>query len=274
MRQDRARLEHLLRYALRPPLALERLHRLEDGRMLLELKRAMHDGTRAVAFTFDRSRHQSEHAPMSINPSQHRFNQWANTYDRSILQRLLFEPVHDAVLDAFSASSAPPREVLDVGCGTGRLLETAAGRWDHVRLTGVDASEEMIAQAQRKHVGDQRYVFKHGDASALPIESNSCDAVFSTLSFHHWGDQTAGLREIERVMRPGAVFVLADMDPPLPWLLKPLYRVGNHANLQSPKDIERLFHEAGLLAEAPRRFWTVLRTQLFVARKVGAKAPN
>ena len=48
---DRAALEHLCRYGLRPPLALSRLSRTSDGRVLLHLKRPMHDGTREVAFT-------------------------------------------------------------------------------------------------------------------------------------------------------------------------------------------------------------------------------
>jgi hypothetical protein len=48
---DRDGLEHLLRYALRPPLALSRLSLASDGRVLLRLKRPTHDGTREVAFT-------------------------------------------------------------------------------------------------------------------------------------------------------------------------------------------------------------------------------
>jgi hypothetical protein len=47
---DRPGLEHLLRYALRPPIALKRLHKMEDGRVLLELKRPI-NGVRAMAFT-------------------------------------------------------------------------------------------------------------------------------------------------------------------------------------------------------------------------------
>jgi hypothetical protein len=48
---DRAALEHLCRYGLRPPLALSRLSWASDGRVLLRLKRPMYDGTREVAFT-------------------------------------------------------------------------------------------------------------------------------------------------------------------------------------------------------------------------------
>ena len=204
---------------------------------------------------------------MKTNPGQGRFNRWAPSYDRSILQRLMFEPVHEAVLSAFRASSAPPQDVLDVGCGTGRLLETAAERWDDVRFTGVDASEEMVEEARRKHEGDARFVFKQGDASALPVESDSFDAVFSTMSFHHWRDQAAGICEVARVLRPGGFFVLADIDVPFMFFLRPLLRWTDHANFQGPKDIPRLLEQADLAVVTRRRFWALLRTQLFLARK-------
>jgi ubiquinone/menaquinone biosynthesis C-methylase UbiE len=204
---------------------------------------------------------------VETNPGQGRFNRWASSYDRTILQRLLFEPVHDAVLGAFSAEGAPPRDVLDVGCGTGRLLETCAGRWNSVHFTGIDASGEMIAEARRKHEGDARYVFEQCDASALPLESDSFDVAFSTISFHHWRDKAAGLREIARVLRPGGLFVLADIDPPFLSLLRPFIKWHGHATFQGPDAIERLLEQAGLSVLTRRRFWPLFRVQLFVARK-------
>ena len=215
----------------------------------------------------DRAQSRGEYPTMKTNPGQGRFNRWAPSYDRSILQRLMFEPVHEAVLSAFRASSAPPHDVLDVGCGTGRLLETAAGRWDGVRFTGVDAWEEMVEEARRKHEGDARFVFKQGDASALPVESDSFDVVFSTMSFHHWRDQAAGICEVARVLRPGGFFVLADIDVPFMFFLRPLLRWTGHANFQGPKDIPRLLEQADLAVVTRRRFWALLRTQLFLARK-------
>jgi len=47
---DRAGVERLCRYVLRPPLAQERLRRRGDGRVALELKRVWHDGTRELVF--------------------------------------------------------------------------------------------------------------------------------------------------------------------------------------------------------------------------------
>jgi hypothetical protein len=49
-RNDRAGLERLCRYVLRPPFARERLRRRSDGRIALELKQAWHDGTRELVF--------------------------------------------------------------------------------------------------------------------------------------------------------------------------------------------------------------------------------
>jgi hypothetical protein len=51
--RDRARLERLCRYITRPPLANERLERLPDGRVRLELKRVWRDGTAALLFEPD-----------------------------------------------------------------------------------------------------------------------------------------------------------------------------------------------------------------------------
>ena len=132
------------------------------------------------------------------------FDLWAPSYDRCFLQKVMYEPVHDAVLNAFSAAGWPPRDVVDVGCGTGRLLEAAGQRWSRARLTGIDVSETMIAEARRKYKGDARFCFKQGHACALPLRSASFDAAFSTYSFHYWGDQASGIREVARVLRPRA----------------------------------------------------------------------
>jgi ubiquinone/menaquinone biosynthesis C-methylase UbiE len=200
------------------------------------------------------------------NPGQAIFDRWAPSYDRTVLQRIVFEPIHDAVLDAVRAIGARPCDLLDVGCGTGRLLANVAGRWDGVRLTGIDASAEMIAAACRQHEGDARFAFQHGDASALPLPSESFDVVTSTMSFHHWRDQTGGIREVARVLRPGGVFVLADID--MPSLLRPLFKWTDQASFQGPASVQRLLEQAQLSLVSQRRFWPLVRTRIFVAKKL------
>lgn len=183
---------------------------------------------------------------MDVERDRRLFNRWASRYDRSVWQPVLFSPTHVAVLDAAEDVGQNPRDVLDFGCGTGRLLQRAADRWPEAHLTGVDSSSQMIAEARRKHASDGRFRFEVGDAASLPLESASMDVALSTISFHHWGDQLGGVRQVARVLRPGGIFVLGDIRPPL--LLRPVMR-----RFHSDGSRQRLFEDGGLKVVEQRR---------------------
>lgn len=138
-----------------------------------------------------------------------RFGRWAPTYERSYMQRWLFGPTHARMLDMLTAygSANPPRRVVDVGCGTGRLLRAVAGRWPTAELLGVDAAPGMIEEARRLN---PKARFENAAAESLPFADSSVDLVLSSISFHHWADQAQGVREIARVLRRGGWFCLAD----------------------------------------------------------------
>ena len=206
---------------------------------------------------------------LSMKParSQGHFDRWAPRYDRSIHQKLMFGPIHELVLRAYSDFHVTPHDVVDVGCGTGRLLESAGRLWSEARLAGFDASHKMVAEARHKHEGDDRYRFHQADASQLPRPDTSSDVVFSTMSFHHWKNQAAGLREVARILRPGGYFVFADVTLPLLFLLRPLVNWDNRANFQKPQTIRRYIEQASLSLLTERRAWRLSRVQLLVARK-------
>jgi ubiquinone/menaquinone biosynthesis C-methylase UbiE len=193
------------------------------------------------------------------------FNRWAPSYDRSILQRLMFGPTHDRVLTAYESLGNTPRKVLDIGCGTGRLLERAAQRWSKAELVGIDLSEGMISEALRKHGGDGRYSFSKGDAASLPFESALFDVAFSTMSFHHWEDQASGIREVARVLQIGGVFVLADIY--LPFLLRPLVSLFDRATFRDMRTMQEFFEQAGLSVVSSRRWWIINHSFIVVGRK-------
>jgi ubiquinone/menaquinone biosynthesis C-methylase UbiE len=108
------------------------------------------------------------------------------TYEQSRMHQALFEQVHQAPL-ALAASLVPqPASVLDVGCGTGKLLRQARTSWPEAHLIGVDPANSMIEMATRL---TRSAPFLTGMAEALPLQDASVDLALSTSSFHHWQDR-------------------------------------------------------------------------------------
>jgi ubiquinone/menaquinone biosynthesis C-methylase UbiE len=142
-----------------------------------------------------------------------RFNQWAESYDRHWMQRFIFEPVQRTVLELASQEIPLPRNILDIGCGTGRLLRSAEAAFPGATLLGVDAAIEMVKQAQASVPAKSAIHFQNATAEALPFADARFDLIFSTLTFHHWHEQDRGIAEVARVLIPGGRWVLADFMP-------------------------------------------------------------
>jgi len=143
----------------------------------------------------------------------------------------------------------PPNTVLDVGCGTGRLLRKARKYWPEAQLIGVDPADGMIENARRLTPYAKFYVSK---AESLPLPDESVNLAFSTASFHHWQDQEKGLREIKRVLQIGGLFFLADF-----WLPLGLSKIIRHFQTNNPSAIREAFRRAGFRAQDQRRLWTL-----------------
>jgi ubiquinone/menaquinone biosynthesis C-methylase UbiE len=141
-----------------------------------------------------------------------------------------------------------PAQVLDIGCGTGRLLRHAAVRWPFAELIGVDPAARSLTPAA---------TFLYGRGEEMPLAESSTEVVFCTISFHHWADQAAGLREVARVLQPGGLFCLADgVIPSFAADLIP------HTRVHTRDELRRLFWQAGFSVIAQKRILggTVLAT--------------
>jgi ubiquinone/menaquinone biosynthesis C-methylase UbiE len=165
-----------------------------------------------------------------------RFNRWATSYDRHWMQRIIFNPIQRAVLEVAEEQVGRPGAILDVGCGTGKLLKSARSRFPDARLVGVDAAEEMVKYAQATSPAGT-IEFRQAMAEELPFPNGSFDLVFSTMTFHHWQDQARGAAEVARVLTPGGRWLLADFVAsgfmkPLRALLK-IHQFPDRAHLQA-----------------------------------------
>jgi demethylmenaquinone methyltransferase/2-methoxy-6-polyprenyl-1,4-benzoquinol methylase len=109
----------------------------------------------------------------------------------------------------------PGGEVLDLCCGTGDL-SFANARSDRARrIVGVDFCEPMLKVARERNTEfADRISFIEGDVMALPFEDARFDGATMGFSMRNVVDIGTTLREIRRVLKPGARFVNLDVSKP------------------------------------------------------------
>jgi arsenite methyltransferase len=110
-------------------------------------------------------------------------------------------------------AAGPGERVLDVGCGPGfyvaELLEQVGPAGS---VTGVDASPQTLALAQRRTEGAANVELHLGDATDLPVGDGAFDAALSVQVLEYVAGLDAALGELHRVLRPGGRLVIWDVD--------------------------------------------------------------
>ncbi len=112
--------------------------------------------------------------------------------------------IHDQLKE--KTGSWRNKKILDVGCGTGRLL--ARGVNEAQSLSGVDLSKQMVLAAREILVGAGAAAYSNvqeADAYALPFDGKSFDVVLSTCVMFLLPEPEKGLKEMARVVRSGGV---------------------------------------------------------------------
>jgi ubiquinone/menaquinone biosynthesis C-methylase UbiE/DNA-binding HxlR family transcriptional regulator len=118
------------------------------------------------------------------------------------------EAVEAAMLKA--AGDRKFRLHLDVGTGTGRMLEIFADRAEDG--IGVDLSREMLTVARSKmsEAGLANRLVRQADATALPLETGAADLITVHQVLHYIAQPQRALTEWARVLAPGGLLLLAD----------------------------------------------------------------
>lgn len=144
------------------------------------------------------------------------FNETAEDYNNSDDGKFV-EPMYDIIVEEIQKSDCG--KILDVGCGNGNLFTHILN--DEYELFGVDFSENMIAEANRK-CGDNAS-FSVADAEKLPFDDNTFDIIVCNASFHHYMHPNEVLSEMNRVLKYGGKLLIGD--PYVPGFVRPFVNV-------------------------------------------------
>ncbi len=103
--------------------------------------------------------------------------------------------------------------LVDLGTGTGRMLEIFAPRC--TRAVGFDVSADMltIARAKLDENGNENCQVRQGDCANVPLEDNVADIVILHQVLHFLDDPQRAMNEAARITRPGGTVLVADFGP-------------------------------------------------------------
>jgi ubiquinone/menaquinone biosynthesis C-methylase UbiE len=143
--------------------------------------------------------------------AQNYFRRHAAEWDRIRRLNVTDAAVEDAIRAALG--DQPIRSLLDLGTGTGRMLELFAD--DIERGLGLDLSLDMLAFARTRldRAGLKHCSVRHGDIYDLASARDSFDVVIIHQVLHFLDDSGRAIREAARVLRPGGRLLVVDFAP-------------------------------------------------------------
>ena len=121
--------------------------------------------------------------------------------------------------------------ILDIATGTGDFAMLLAKRLKPQHIIGADISEGMMAVGREKveKAGLQDIIsFQKEDCMKLSFPDETFDAVTSAYGVRNFEDLDAGLREMQRVLRPGGHLLIVELTPPPRFPMKQLFWLYAH----------------------------------------------
>ncbi len=139
--------------------------------------------------------------------SVHFFDHIASRWDLLKREILGDFDLNEAVIQATPQSNV----VVDLGCGTGELVERLQSIAGHV--IGVDSSSKMIELARNRVYSDKERVdLRLGELEHLPLKDDEADCAVVSMVLHHLATPDRFISEVGRVMKKNGTLVIADFD--------------------------------------------------------------
>jgi len=224
---------------------------------------------------------------VSVNASQNLaadYSSKATAYQRCWAP--VIRPMARPLLAALPLYSA--RQVLDLGCGTGELLQNLRAEAPRSHLHGVDRSEGMLRMARATSISSLSVM----DAESLALGSETIDVAMVAFVLFHLRDPVSGLREIRRVLRPWGIvgIVVWGKCPDVPGVAIWNEELDQHGAAEDPREqsvmqhaemdtTEKLSGLVRLSGLVPLRVWSELfehrwTPEVLVEMQVGCGMPG
>jgi ArsR family transcriptional regulator len=138
------------------------------------------------------------------------FEEVATVWDEERSLHADADTVEAAVLDVIG--DGPLGQVLDLGTGTGRMIQLLAPRAD--RCTGLDASHSMLSVARANlERNATNWELRQGDVYSPPFDGGTFDLVVVHQVLHYLDDPARAIAEATRLVAPGGRMVVVDFAP-------------------------------------------------------------
>lgn len=177
--------------------------------------------------------------------AQEYFETQAGNWDRIRALHVAEADVEAAMRAALGP--APVDMLVDVGTGTGRILELFADKF--TRGLGFDLSTAMLAYARPKldRAGVTHAQVRHGDVYDLPLADGIADAVIMHQILHYLSDPARAVVEAARLLAPGGKLLIVDFAPHAQEFLRETHR---HERLGfETATVEQWLVDAGLTVD-------------------------
>jgi malonyl-CoA O-methyltransferase len=161
------------------------------------------------------------------------FDRHAFEYDRhSGVQRLVVERISE-LLEGLGLA---PELVLDIGSGTGILLERLSELYPEARLVGLDLAHSMSLVARDRLQGKSSISIITADAESLPFQGLSFPLIVSTSTFQWLGELERVFSEAYRVLVPEGMFLFALFGEKTLYELRGSYKKAWEAKAEGPEE--------------------------------------
>jgi malonyl-CoA O-methyltransferase len=138
------------------------------------------------------------------------FDRLAGHYDD---HAVLEQEVASRQLERLEFIQFTPHRIVDLGCGTGQASADLKKQFPEAEVIGLDSSQCMLSQLQRRPGVRDRLSAVCADMSAIPLADHSVDLLFSNLAMQWSLDPVSVFVEIRRVLKPGGMLLFSSFGP-------------------------------------------------------------